>query len=56
MASTTTVEDIIREFYVDMRRELNMKAIAGVLYAKKIIYFDLMRDIEREATSSIGKY
>ena len=53
-ASTTTVEEIIREFYVDVKKELNIKAIVDVLYAKRIVYFDLMRDIEREATSNIG--
>ena len=53
-ASNTTVEEIIREFYVDIKKELNIKAIVDVLYARRIVDFDLMRDIEREATSSIG--
>ena len=47
-STTGSVEGIIREFYVDMKRELNVKAIAGMLFAKEVVDFFFMEAIERE--------
>ena len=47
-----TVEEILREFFTDMKRELNVKAIADVLYTKEFIGHDLRKEIERETTRS----
>ena len=47
-----TVEEILREFFIDMKKELNIKAIAGVLYTKEFVGHDLRQEIERETTQS----
>ena len=47
-----TVEEILREFYIDVKKELNIKAIADILYTKEFIGLDLKQEIERETTQS----
>ena len=58
MAKTTgtlpLIEEILQEFFTDIKRELNMKAISGVLFTKKLIGYDLMQDIDREATPNLS--
>ena len=45
---TITVEEIIREFYIEMKKELNLKVIADVLYARGLIDHGLKQTIDRE--------
>ena len=47
---TISVEEVMREFFIDMKKELNIKRIADVLYAKGLIDFDLKKNIDREAS------
>ena len=57
MAKTTgtpLVEEILQEFFIDIKRELNIKTISGVLFTKKFIGYDLMQDIDREATPNLS--
>ena len=57
MAKTTgtpLVEEILREFFIDIKRDLNLKAISGVLFTKRFIGYDLMQDIDREATPNLS--
>ena len=46
---TISVEEIVREFFIDMKKELNTKRIADVLYAKGLIDYDLKKKIDVEA-------
>ena len=46
---TISVEEIVREFFSDMKKELNTKRISDVLFAKGLIDFDLKKNIDREA-------
>ena len=50
---TISVEEIIREFFIDMKKELNTKRIADVLYAKGLIDHDLKKTIDREANQDV---
>ena len=50
---TISVEEIMREFYSDMKKELNTKHIADVLYTKGLIDFDLKEKIDLEAIQDI---
>ena len=49
---TISVEEIVQEFFSDMKRELNIKNIAGVLYTKKLIDHSLKQSINRAAIVS----
>ena len=46
---TISVEEVMREFFIDMKKELNTKRISDVLYTKGLIDFDLKINIDREA-------
>ena len=46
---TIGVEEVMREFFIDMKKELNTKRISDALYAKGLIDFDLKKNIDREA-------
>ena len=50
---TISVEKVVREFFSDMKKELNIKRIADVLYAKGLIDFDLKSRINREANQDV---
>ena len=45
---TISVEDIVREFYIEMKRELNLKGVADVLYARRLIDLRLKETIDRK--------
>ena len=49
---TISVEKVVQEFFSDMKRELNIKAIASALYTKKLIAHSLKQNINREAIAS----
>ena len=50
---TISVKEVFREFFSDMKKELNIKSIADILYAKGLIYYDLKRNIDREANQDV---
>ena len=50
---TISVEEIVREFFSDMKKELNTKRIADVLYAKGLIDYNLKKKIDREANQDV---
>ena len=54
-SSPTSVEEIVREFFIDMKKELNIKRIADVLYARGLIDCYLMERIpfDREASQDV---
>ena len=35
-----SVEEVVREFFSDMKKELNTKRIADVLFVKRLIDYD----------------
>ena len=49
---TISVEEVMREFFIDMKKELNTKCVSDVLYVKRMIYFDLKKNIDREANQA----
>ena len=50
---TISVEEVVREFFIDMKKELNTKHIADVLYAKGLIDYNLKKNIDREANQDV---
>ena len=46
---TISVEEVVRDFFIDMKKELNTKRTADVLYAKGLIDYNLKKSIDREA-------
>ena len=50
---TISVEEIVQEFFSDMKKELNIKRIADVLYSKRLIDHYLKKKIDREAIQDV---
>ena len=50
---TISVEEVVREFFIDMKKELNTKRIADVLYSKGLIDYNLKKSIDREANQDV---
>ena len=50
---TISVEEVVREFFIDMKKELNAKLIADVLYTKGLIDYNLKKSIGREANQDV---
>ena len=51
---TISVEEIVREFYIEMRNEMNLKVIADVLYARGLIDHGLKETIDRKEVKQVA--